>query len=61
MMTEEERKIELARLAGEGAGGGGDGLDGMEWGTVVVFGCKSDCIGFGEEWVGVEWETTLDA
>jgi pre-rRNA-processing protein TSR4 len=29
---------------------------GMEWGTVMVFGCEQDCVGFGEEWVGVEWE-----
>jgi pre-rRNA-processing protein TSR4 len=29
---------------------------GMEWGTVMVFGCENDCVGFGEEWVGVEWE-----
>lgn len=52
--SEEERKKELARLAGEEAGG-----EGMEWGSIVVFGCKGDCEGFGEEWVGVEWETTL--
>lgn len=29
---------------------------GMEWGTIMVFGCERDCVGFGEEWVGVEWE-----
>ncbi|KAJ9111381.1 hypothetical protein QFC19_001149 [Naganishia cerealis] len=29
---------------------------GMEWGSVVVFGCEGDCVGFSEEWVGVEWE-----
>jgi pre-rRNA-processing protein TSR4 len=29
---------------------------GMEWGSVVVFGCEGDCVGFTEEWVGVEWE-----
>lgn len=32
------------------------GESGMEWGTVMVFGCEKDCVGFGEEWVGVEWE-----
>jgi pre-rRNA-processing protein TSR4 len=21
-----------------------------------VFGCEADCVGVGEEWVGVEWE-----
>lgn len=52
--SEEERKKELERLAKEDNGG-----DGMEWGTIVVFGCLGDCTGFGEEWVGVEWETTL--
>jgi pre-rRNA-processing protein TSR4 len=31
----------------------------MEWGTVMVFGCSGDCVGFGEEWVGVEWETMV--
>lgn len=49
--SEEERKKELARLAaGE--------IDevGMEWGTIMVFGCEADCVGFSEEWVGVEWE-----
>ncbi|KAJ9104476.1 hypothetical protein QFC21_001972 [Naganishia friedmannii] len=29
---------------------------GMEWGSVVVFGCEGDCVGFSEEWVGIEWE-----
>ena len=29
---------------------------GMEWGTIMVFGCERDCVGYGEEWVGVEWE-----
>jgi pre-rRNA-processing protein TSR4 len=32
------------------------GETGMEWGTIMVFGCERDCVGFGEEWVGVEWE-----
>jgi pre-rRNA-processing protein TSR4 len=55
--SEDERKKELAKLAG-GVEGEEDGL-GMEWGSVVVFGCKRDCVGFGEEWVGVEWEALL--
>ena len=49
--SEEERKKELARLAA----GEIDDM-GMEWGTVMVFGCEADCVGVGEEWVGVEWE-----
>lgn len=62
-LTEEERKKELMRLAkGDDEGSdGGDSIDGMEWGNVLVFGCKNDCVGFGEEWVGVEWETTLSS
>ncbi len=61
-LSEEERKKELARLAagegGDGEGGGG-GIGEMEWGTIMVFGCEADCEGFGEEWVEVEWESTL--
>ena len=42
------------------------GLDGMEWGTIIVGVCESDCIrqilnetvGYLEEWVGVQWEET---
>ncbi|ROV96163.1 hypothetical protein VSDG_05004 [Cytospora chrysosperma] len=43
----------------------GDALDGMDWGTVVVGVCASDCVphgtadgeaGYLEEWVGVQWE-----
>ncbi len=33
----------------------------MEWGTILVFGCEKDCVGFGEEWVGVEWEQVINA
>lgn len=41
-----------------------DGLDGMEWGTVIVGVCEKDCqqrgveggIGYVEEWAGVQWE-----
>lgn len=41
------------------------GLDGMEWGTVILGVCGRDCaergvedgeIGWVEEWVGVQWE-----
>ncbi|KOS17483.1 putative 20S rRNA accumulation protein 4 [Escovopsis weberi] len=41
------------------------GLDGMEWGTVIVGVCEADCVprgagegkaGYLEEWVGVQWE-----
>ena len=41
------------------------GLDGMEWGTVVVGVCEKDCnekgvegtgVGYVEEWAGVQWE-----
>lgn len=42
-----------------------DGLDGMDWGTVIVAVCSKDCQGRGvgeaeasylEEWAGVQWE-----
>lgn len=42
-----------------------EGLDGMDWGTVILGVCVKDCpekgVGFGEvgyveEWVGVQWE-----
>lgn len=43
------------------------GLEGMEWGTVVLGVCGRDCevrgvaegegrVGYVEEWVGVQWE-----
>lgn len=36
------------------------GLEGMEWGTVVLAVCEKDCGGeewcWKEEWVGVQWE-----
>ena len=56
--SEEERKMELARLA-SGAKDKEQGVGEMEWGNVLVFGCKNDCVGFGEEWVGAEWEANL--
>ena len=42
-----------------------EGMDGMEWGTVILGVCGSDCgergieagrWGWVEEWVGVQWE-----
>jgi pre-rRNA-processing protein TSR4 len=42
-----------------------DGLDGMEWGTLVLGVCGQDCqarrvsageVGYVEEWIGVQWE-----
>ncbi|KAK4099110.1 hypothetical protein N658DRAFT_475781 [Parathielavia hyrcaniae] len=42
-----------------------DGLDGMDWGTIVVGVCEGDCqergvktgeAGYLEEWAGVQWE-----
>lgn len=40
------------------------GIDGMEWGTIVVGVCERDCqvrvveagVGYVEEWAGVQWE-----
>jgi pre-rRNA-processing protein TSR4 len=41
------------------------GLEGMEWGTIIVGVCSKDClstgpgtgqVGYIEEWVGVQWE-----
>ena len=58
-VNEEERKKELARIAAGLEGGAGEGVGEMEWGSIFVFGCESDCVGFGEEWVEVEWESTL--
>lgn len=42
------------------------GLDGMEWGTIIVGVCERDCqqkgveeeVGYVEEWAGVQWEET---
>lgn len=61
---EERRKEVQALLQGKSVSGEGEQVDeaqqgvgmGMEWGSVVVFGCEGDCVGFTEEWVGVEWE-----
>lgn len=42
-----------------------EGLEGMEWGTVILGVCEEDCaergveageVGWVEEWVGVQWE-----
>ena len=40
------------------------GLDGMEWGTIIIGVCSTDCqqkgvysgVGYVEEWAGVQWE-----
>lgn len=41
------------------------GVDGMDWGTIIVAVCSADCmengkgegeVGYVEEWVGVQWE-----
>jgi pre-rRNA-processing protein TSR4 len=41
------------------------GLDGMDWGTIILGVCSKDCVpvgtevgfvGYVEEWVGVQWE-----
>lgn len=42
-----------------------EGLEGMEWGTVVLGVCERDCaekgeVGWVEEWVGVQWEEDGD-
>lgn len=42
------------------------GMEGMEWGSVVLGVCAGDCtpaetevggVGYLEEWVGVQWES----
>ena len=42
-----------------------EGVDGMDWGTIVVGVCSADCVekgknqgevGYIEEWAGVQWE-----
>ncbi|KAL8789090.1 MAG: hypothetical protein Q9213_001353 [Squamulea squamosa] len=45
-----------------------EGLEGMDWGTIVVGSCEQDCVergveagkvGWVEEWVGVSWEESI--
>jgi pre-rRNA-processing protein TSR4 len=45
-----------------------DGIDGMEWGTIIVGVCEKDCVpngvgtkevGYVEEWAGVQWEELI--
>lgn len=45
------------------------GIDGMDWGTIIVGVCAEDCqergkeageIGYVEEWTGVQWEEIAD-
>ena len=62
--NEEERKKELARLAAglrdeKDVDGNVESIGEMDWGNVMVFGCKADCVGVGEEYVAVEWEAKL--
>ncbi|CAL8578014.1 hypothetical protein XPA_003816 [Xanthoria parietina] len=47
---------------------GEEGLEGMEWGTIVVGSCEKDCVergvedgkvGWVEEWTGVSWEESV--
>lgn len=49
---------------------GEDGLEGMEWGSVILGVCEKDCaerggkageVGWVEEWVGVQWEEDAKA
>ena len=44
------------------------GIDGMEWGTIILGVCSKDCVargtadgnvGYIEEWVGVQWEEVV--
>jgi len=44
------------------------GIEGMEWGTVIMMVCGKDClqkgtkeneVGYVEEWVGVQWEELM--
>lgn len=44
------------------------GVEGMEWGTIMMKVCAKDCVqrgvgegpvGYVEEWVGVQWEETV--
>jgi pre-rRNA-processing protein TSR4 len=44
-------------------------LEGMEWGTIIMGVCSKDCVpqgveegavGYAEEWVGVQWEESLE-
>jgi pre-rRNA-processing protein TSR4 len=43
-------------------------LEGMEWGTIIMGVCSKDCalgeeqgvVGYGEEWVGVQWEESME-
>jgi len=45
------------------------GLEGMEWGTIIMGVCGKDCmpvgiengeVGYVEEWVGVQWEESIE-
>ena len=58
-------EVQLAPYAIEELETDEDGLDGMDWGTVIVGVCEKDCLERGlkegepsyvEEWAGVQWE-----
>ncbi|ODN74070.1 hypothetical protein L202_07538 [Cryptococcus amylolentus CBS 6039] len=60
-ISEDERRKELVKLAAGIKEEGAKEQDGeMEWGNIIVYGCERDCVGVGEEWVGVEWESGLE-
>lgn len=57
--------ISVLEDGGEGVGLGAKDDPGMEWGTIIVGVCGSDCApkevgvtGWREEWAGVQWEET---
>ena len=73
---------ERAQVQEAGAGSGGQdrriaeleaeelGLEGMDWGTIIVGVCEADCqprgvdegqAGYTEEWAGVQWEELVTA
>ncbi|KAF1808515.1 hypothetical protein P152DRAFT_485443 [Eremomyces bilateralis CBS 781.70] len=46
-----------------------EGLEGMDWGSIIMVVCSKDCVpqgidegktGFVEEWIGVQWEELLE-
>lgn len=61
VVIEEERKKELVKfVVGVKEEVSKDEEGEMEWGNVLVYGCERDCVGIGEEWIGVEWEVILE-
>ena len=58
-------EVQLTPQAIEEVEGEEEGMEGMDWGTVIVGVCEKDCqekrvgageAGYVEEWVGVQWE-----